>query len=86
MESLIYIVISIMLISLFLAVLPILLPLLLIILLVVGIFVFYSVYKIKKNAVDMHKKTDDFFEEAKNNYDNGVIDVEYSESEIYDEG
>lgn len=34
----------------------------------------------------MHKKTDDFFEEAKNNYDNGVIDVEYSESEIYDEG
>lgn len=85
MESLIYIVICIMLILLFLSILPILLPLLLIILLVVGIFIFYSVYKIKKNTLDMNRKKDIFFEETNNTYDDGVIDVEYSESEIYDE-
>ncbi|BBK22529.1 hypothetical protein [Amedibacterium intestinale] len=85
METLIYIFVCIGLIYLFLAILPILLPLVIIILLVVGIFLLYIRHKIKRNMEDIQKDADTYFEDSRQIYDDSVIDVEYSESDVHDE-
>ena len=56
-----------------------------IILLVVGIFLLYIRHKIKRNMEDIQKDADTYFEDSRQIYDDSVIDVEYSESDVHDE-